>query len=498
MSFFYTVVEKYGNNLLYRGWENGKRVAEKIAFEPKLFLKTDSQNPHYVSLVGKKPLKVKSFENTKAMRDFIETYKEVTNFEIFGTSNVVSQYIQERFPGKIEYDEKLISTFFYDIETDSVGGYADVNTADKQITAISIKSSKLDTYFLLGLKGFDKTKTISGVDPEDIVFIEYDNEIDMLHKFISIWKQCDPDIISGWNVEFYDVQYVITRIMRIIGEDVAKSLSPWGLLKKVSVEKFGREQHTYHIYGIAIIDYMDAFKKFGYKYGPQNSYKLDNIAHVVLGEKKLSYEEYGNLANLWVENPQLYLDYALKDTKLLQRLEDEAGLISLVITMAYSSGCNYSDTFGTVGIWETILYRRLMEISQVPPLRTSPGDRSSELVGGYVKDPQLGMHEWLVSLDLNSLYPHIMLQYNMGIDTILNDREDVNVDMVLEKKFFNEDATASVCANGVKFTNEFKGIIPTIIEEYYARRKQVKKEMLHHESIEQEIKAELKKRGIEA
>ena len=496
MTEFYTVVEKYGNSILYRGWKDGKRVSEKIQYQPCLFLKSDSENPDYVSLVGNTGLKKRRFENIAEMRDFIEKYKDVTNFKVNGIANPVTQFLQEKFPEKIEYNEKDISIFFYDIETDSVGGYADINTADKKITAISIKSSKSNKYFLLGLKGFDKSKTISGVDPKDIVFEEFQDEKKMLYRFIDLWKECDPDIISGWNVEFYDIQYTITRIKRIISEDAAKSLSPWGVIKPVSVTKFGKENNTYHIMGIAIVDYMDAFKKFGYKYGPQNSYKLDNIAHVVLGEKKLSYEEYGNLANLWIENPQLYLDYALKDTKLLQRLEDEAGLISLVITMAYASGCNYSDTFGTVGIWETILYRRLMSISKVPPLRTSPGERLSELVGGYVKDPQLGMHDWVVSVDLNSLYPHIMLQYNMGIDTILDDREDVNVDMILNKEFFNEDGSASVCANGVKFTNEFRGIIPTIIEEYYAKRKQVKKEMLEYEKKEQLIKAEMKRRGI--
>jgi len=240
---------------------------------------------------------------------------------------------------------------------------------------------------------------------------------------------------------------------------------------------------------------MDAFKKFGYKYGTQESYKLDHIAHTVLGTKKLDYSQYGSLTELYNKNPQLYLDYNLVDTHLIQRMEEETALLALVLTVAYGGGVNYSDAFGTVGIWEATLYRKLMEKSLIPPVKSSPGDKLGELVGGYVKDPVTGVHRWVVSFDLNSLYPHLMLQYNMSPETFVADkRAYVSQDMVLNDEYQNDDKDYSVCANGVHFTNKKLGIIPEIIQEYYANRSVIKKEMLRVESEIEEIKKEIQRR----
>jgi DNA polymerase elongation subunit (family B) len=274
-------------------------------------------------------------------------------------------------------------------------------------------------------------------------------------------------------------------MIRLFGEEWARDLSPWRNLRPTGREFFGKMQNTYQIGGMSVVDYMDCFKKFGYKYGPQESWKLDHIAHVVLGEKKLDYSEYGTLNDLYQQNPQLYLDYNLKDTWLIQKFEDETGLLSLVMTVAYGGGVNFNDAFGTVGIWETTLYRRLMNDGRVPPIKGGPGERAGELVGGYVKDPKVGMHPWVVSFDLNSLYPHLMLQYNMSPETYLpEEREYVSQEMVLDGRFQSERTDMSVCANGACFTNKTKGIIPEIIDEYYGNRSVIKKKML---SVEQAL-----------
>jgi DNA polymerase elongation subunit (family B) len=335
---------------------------------------------------------------------------------------------------------------------------------------------------LLGRKDYDKSKTLLDIDPENIQFMKFDTEEALLRRFMQIWKNDYPDVVTGWNVEYFDIQYIVTRMRNLFGEEWIKDLSPWRNLRQQQREFFGKMQSTYIISGITVIDYMDAFKKFGYKYGPQESYKLDHIASVVLGEKKLDYSEYGNLTALYEQNPQLYLDYNLKDTWLIQRFEDETGLLSLVMTVAYGGGVNYSDAFGTVGIWETTLYRRLIRDGVVPPLKGGPGARAGELVGGYVKDPKVGMHPWVVSFDLNSLYPHLMLQYNMSPETYLEDERDyVSQEMVLNGKYQNENPSRSVCANGACFTNGKLGVIPAIIDEYYGNRKVIKTKMLEVE-----------------
>lgn len=479
MSEFYTSVERYGKNILWRGYKNGKRFSYRVPFQPTLYLHTPKKEGEYQSLLGNKKLNPHKFGEMREAKDFVEEYKGVANFEVFGTNNFVTQFIQEHYPGNIEFNVDDINIVSFDIEVDISDGYANVDQADKEITSIAYKSSKSSKYVLLGRKDYDKTKTLLEIDPNDIEFIKFDSEVQLLQAFVRLWCHDYPDIVTGWNVEYFDIQYIVTRIIRLLGEESAKRLSPWKSIQRTTREFFGKVQGTYKISGMTVVDYMDAFKKFGYKYGPQESYKLDHIAHVVLGEKKLDYSEYGTLTELYEQNPQLYLDYNLKDTWLIQRFEDETSLLALVMTVAYGGGVNYSDAFGTVGIWESTIYRRLMKDKIVPPIKSGPGARAGDLVGGYVKDPKPGMYPWVVSFDLNSLYPHLMLQYNMSPETYLPDeREFVTQDMVLTDQFQNNNKSMSVAANGACFSNEKVGIIPGIIDEYYNNRSQIKKQML--------------------
>ncbi len=485
MSSFYTNVEKYGNTIYWRGYQNGVSFARKTKYKPTLYLK--SQEPtKFKSLKGEHYLAPREFDTMNDARDFVEGHKGIAGFEIFGNTNYQAQFMQEKFPGKINYDMSKINIFSFDIEVDISTGFADIENADKMVTSISMKSSKRDTYWVLGQVEYDKSETITGIPPEDIQYIKCKDEETLLKKFIDIWKYEYPDVVTGWNVELFDVQYIVTRIIRILGEAKARELSPWGRLKTRTIRAFGREQPTYTISGVTIIDYMDAFKKFGYKYGTQESYKLDHIAHVVLGEKKLSYDEYGSLTSLYEKNPQLYIDYNIKDTHLIQRFEDETGLIALVLAVAYGGGVNYTEAFGTVGIWDTTIYRRLMIDNIVPWIKKSPPRERDEIVGGYVKDPVPGIYKWVVSFDLNSLYPHLMMQYNMSPETYMDDkRVSVSPDMVLDNNFANTDRDEySVAANGACFTNKKRGVIPSIIEEYYAERAEVKVEMLRVEQLE--------------
>lgn len=491
---FYTSVERFANSILWRGYENGRRFSRKVDYKPTLFI-SSKEDVNFYSLLGNKFVKPKKFDSMSIAKEFLEQYKDVSGFDICGNTNYVQQFIQEKYPNDIKFDIKQINIFSFDIEVDISEKLPDMETADNEITSIAIKSSKSDTYHLLGRKDYDKNKTLTGIDPDHIQYMKFDNEKDLLRRFIQIWVNDYPDIVTGWNVTYFDIYYIITRIIRIFGEEKAKELSPWGKIRKHSNRIFNREQSTYNISGVEVIDYMDAFKKFGYKYGTQESYRLDHIANVVLGMKKLDYSEYGSLTELYKQNPQLYLDYNLRDTQIIQLLEDETALISLVLTVAYGGGVNYADAFGTVGIWESTLYRKLMLKGIVPPIKSGPGESLGELVGGYVKDPSVGMKEWIVSFDLNSLYPMLILQYNMSPETFMSDhREDVSIEMILNGDFTNADKSKSVAANGVCFSNRSVGVIPEIIDEYYANRKTIKTEMLRLESEIELIKAEINSR----
>jgi len=492
---FYTSVERFGNNILYRGYKDGKRVAHKIPYKPTLYITAPNKKggETHTSLLTEKPLHPMKFDSMKEAKDFIEQYKDVGGIEICGNTKFQSAIIHDLFPNDIKFNIEDINIVSFDIEVDISDGFADIELASNEITSISYKSSKSDTYWLLGRKDYDKYATVTDIDPENINFIKFDTEQQLLRRFVELWKQDYPDIVTGWNVEYFDIMYIVTRILNTCGEDLAKQLSPWKHISKKSRKIFDKDQSTYHISGVSVIDYMDAFKKFGYKYGPQESFKLDHIAHVILGDRKLDYSEYGSLTALYEQNPQLYLDYNIQDTRLIERLEDETALLALVMTMAYAGGVNYVEAFGTVGIWETILYRRLMNKKIAPPIKTGQGVRG-ELVGGYVKDPKVGLHPWVVSFDLNSLYPHLMMQYNMSPETYLADRREyVTQDMVLAGDYKNDDKSVSVTANGVCFRNDKLGMIPEIIDEYYKNRSEIKRTMIEVEK-KLEIETDLVKR----
>jgi len=221
------------------------------------------------------------------------------------------------------------------------------------------------------------------------------------------------------------------------------------------------------------------FTKFGYTYGMQESYKLDHIAHVVLGERKLSYDEHGSLHGLYKHDFQKFIDYNIKDVQIVDRLEEKMGLITLAMTMAYRGGVNYSETFGTVQIWDSILYRLLFKQQIACPPKFSK--EKVPYPGAYVKDPQTGMHDWVVSFDLNSLYPMIIVQYNMSPETVLPGKEHLGLDPVeklLSDAEVNIPEGTTMAASGVKFSKDQVGIIPAIIKQYYNERRLIKKAML--------------------
>lgn len=588
---FYTFVGKHGDRILWRGYDNGKPFMKEVKYSPTLFLPTKEDTSDYLSLISKRPLKPKVFETMSAANDFIEQYKEVNGFDIHGNSNFVAAFIYEKYPNKIDFDEQLINLFNYDIELDISTGLPDMEKCDKPISSIALKYRQSDKYVLLGQKHYDPQKTMTDVDPANIVYEQFADERDLLRRFVEIWTSNYPEVITGWNVQYFDVWYTLTRIKLLFGENTLKRMSPWGIVKVSTKELYGKKQSTYDIMGISVVDYMDAFKKFGYKYGTQESYKLDHIAHVVLGENKLSYERFGNkidthrfisdgakgiripddVADEELDEKEMLvrrrdqieaklrqtpndeklksmlekysrmaddayhhfgLDYNLKDTRIVEMLEDATSLMSLVFAVAYRGGSNFKDAFGTVGIWDTTLYRKIRAAGMVPPVKKTSGNESADYVGGFVKDPQVGLHDWVVSFDLNSLYPMLMIQYNMSPDTIVGNDIEVVQKHILRKakdpsiiRYVNSnqfvkdfhnftaeqvlaeqvpemlrntlvDANVTLTANRTVFDKDQQGIIPGIIDDYYSERSTIKKQMLSVESEMERVKEEMKKRAL--
>jgi len=467
---FYTNVARYGNTLLYRGFKNGQRDQRKVKFKPTLHV-VDA-NSKRTALDGTKVSPIQ-LEGMREAKDFLDTYKDMPNFKIYGNTNYVAQYIQEEFPGNIPFDREVINVTSIDIEVASEDGFPMPEQADHPVISICIYSNKDQMYRVWGLKEYNNTRS-------DVVYVECRTEAELLMKFITHWSNpvYMPDVYTGWNSRFFDTPYLINRMVKIIGEDFARKISPWGLIRERTINTHGREQQCYEITGLTELDYLEIFKKFtGNTLGTQESYKLDHIAHTVLGDNKLSYTEYSNLHGLYKQNHQLFIDYNIKDVELVNRLEDKLGLITLALTMAYRGGVNYGDTLGTTAIWDSIIYRDLCEKGVTVQPNTEKF--KSDFAGGYVKAPYTGMHKWVVSFDLNSLYPHIIMQCNMSPETVMNQViPGVDVDKCLNRTEFNIPDGYAMAANGTCYRKDKRGVIPEIIEGMYAQRKNFKKEML--------------------
>ena len=475
MTKFYTNVSRYGNNLLYRGYEDGHRVKKKIKFKPTLYVKGKG-NSEFTSLDGINVDPIK-FDSMRDAKDFCEKYEGVNNFTIYGNQNYIAQFVAEEFPNEIKFDRNKIRIHNFDIEVDSAGqGFPEPSEAKFPVTSICLYDSIFDKYLVWSTVEFDPDQTAH--KDVSITYVKCKDEQTLLSFFINYWydEYTCPDVVTGWNIRTFDIPYLVNRINRLFGEDSVKKLSPWGMVEQKTVTMRKGQVQIYDITGISQLDYLDLFQKFGYSFGPQENYRLDTIANVVLGERKMDYSEYGSLYNLIHENPQLYVDYNIKDTILVSRMEDKIAMITLCLTMAYKAGVNYNDTFGTTGIWDSLIHRTLMnEKIIVPPnLNKFKGDYD----GGYVKEPQCGVHDWVCSFDVNSLYPNIIVQWNMSPETLL--KGDVEPNITVEKMLdgYINKTDKSMAATGQYFDNSKQGFMPRIIEQMYEERVQIKKKML--------------------
>ena len=463
---FYTNVTRYGNSLLYMGYKGGQRVKQRIPFKPKLYISTSKPKTGYQTLdnILVEPIE---FDSMKDATDFVKRYENVDDFTVYGMNNYVSQFIAQKYPEEIKFNRDDISVTTIDIECQSDQGFPEPHLAEWPITAITIKNSKENVYRTWGFNEFNPA--------DNVVYIQCKNEAALLHKFLEYWKDNYPDIVTGWNSIGFDMVYIVNRIRKVYGEEEIKKLSPWGNVKEDNrKDKFtGNTNYAYDIMGITQLDYLELYKKFTYV--QQEMYSLNHIAHVELGEGKLSYEEEGSLFSLYKNDYQKFIEYNIKDVELVDRFEEKLGLITLALTMAYRGGVNYRDVLGTTMIWDTIIYRILEQNKVVCPPKIEKS--KSDFVGAYVKEPQIGAHDWVVSFDLNSLYPNIIVQNNMSPETVVDGLVDTSIEHMLRKQT-DIDTTYATTPNGARFKKDRQGVIPFVIQKYYEERVEIKKEML--------------------
>ena len=476
MSDFYTNISVSGKYILFRGVENDKRVRRKIEYRPTFHLLSQEQtNVKTLSGESVKPIQPGTIPDC---REFLERYESVDNFPIFGNNRFEYAYIADTYPDDILWDVNKISIAYIDIEVGSENGFPEPNDANESITAITIKLK--GNYFVFGCGDYVKHR-------DDVHYAHCRDESDLLRRFIDFWCRFHPDVVTGWNIEFFDIPYLINRITKLFGEDEAKKLSPWNKLRPYKTVKFNRELNSYSIDGVAVLDYIELYRKF--TYSQQESYRLDHIAHVEVGEKKVDYSQFESLHQLYKHDYQKFIEYNIKDVELVEKLEDKMKLLELALTLAYDNKVNYEDVFTQVRMWDAIVYNYLKKKNIVIP-QMKRGEKKSAYEGAYVKDPILGMHQWVASFDLNSLYPHLIMQYNISMETLLEPAKytdemkqfiatkKINVDTLLSQQIDTrelKDFNVGITPNGQMFSNKEQGVMPEIMDTMYKDRTRYKK-----------------------
>ena len=480
---FYTHFSKLGNHILVRGYSNGKRFNDKVEYNPVLYVPANNQQSEYRTLDGQFVAPV-SQGTMRDATEFMKRYEDVDNFKIYGSTNFPYVYINETYPGKLDYDPSQIKVANIDIEVGSENGFPEPESASEPITAISFKIS--GHFYVFGCGDFVTER-------DDVTYTKCRDESNLIMSFLDAWETTSPDIVTGWNIQFFDIPYLNNRISRLLGDNTAQRLSPFRRVNDRTTTIHNKPQTVFELVGIATLDYLELYKKF--TYSQQESFSLNHIAYLELGEKKLDYSEVESLHQLYKTNFQKFIEYNIHDVDLVDRIDAKMQLIDMALALAYDAKVNYNDVFTQVRMWDTLIHNDLMEQNIVVPQNVHTS-KDSQFAGAYVKDPIVGMHEWVVSFDLNSLYPHLIMQYNVSPETIVEGRHtSISIDNLLDGEY---QAQGEYCmaANGHYFKRDKQGFLPAMMQRMYDDRSLYKKKMIESQKAYEKETDKERKREI--
>tara|TARA_Y100001963_G_scaffold92737_1_gene127637 strand:+ start:5945 stop:8446 length:2502 start_codon:yes stop_codon:yes gene_type:complete len=486
-SSFYTNVIEYKGKLLIRGVNNGQPYLSRINYSPKLYLPT-KEKTNYKTLDGIH-LKEKRFDSISKAKHFYSEYSTIPEYKIFGMNRYNYQYIADTYRDDMRWNKDYIKIFTLDIETECESGFPDPDTAKENIICITVKNHSNKQILTWGSGDFISKKS-------NVTYIKCQNEKHLLLEFLKFWCKNHPDIVTGWNVKFFDIPYLMNRMRFIFDNDTINKFSPWNYVNADRIQLGQKNQQYWNILGVSILDYFDLYKKFTYT--RQESYKLNYIAKVELGEEKLD-NPYETFKDFYTKDYQKFIEYNIQDVELVDRLEDKMRLIELCLTMAYDYKVNYNDVYSQVRCWDTLIYNHLLKKNIIIPPREEQ-QKDSQYEGAYVKDPQLGLHNWIVSFDLNSLYPHLIMQYNIspemfvgvqpqtvGVENFLNEKLDLN---------WAQSKDVTIAPNGAMFKRNKQGFLPELMEKMYSDRVIFKKKAIEAKKEFQKTKDPIYKNEI--
>jgi DNA polymerase elongation subunit (family B) len=475
----------------------------------------------YKSVYGD-PLSRIVCKNTKDFRKEVAINRDKTLFE--SDINPIFQCLSENY---LNQDAPKLNIAFFDIETDfdPERGFADPSDPFMGITSVSVYLQWLETMICLAVP--PKTLTMEAATEllKDIPNVMlFEKEKDMLDTFLTLIE--DADILSGWNSEGYDIPYTVNRVARVLSKDDTRRFCLWGQLpKKRTYEKFGKESETYDLVGRVHLDSLNLYRK--YTYEERHSYRLDAIGEIEVGENKTAYE--GTLDQLYNNDFKKFIEYNIQDTALLDKLDKKLRFIDLSNTIAHENTVLIQTTMGAVAVTEQgIINEAHHRGLQVPNRKNRDDEENTQAAGAYVAFPKKGLHKWIGSMDLNSLYPSVIRALNMAPETVVGQirpemsearvHEDMNLkkqsfagswegrfateeyEAVMDKRkdiamtvdfengqsqvmsgaeiyklIFDSQNPWMLSSNGTIFTQEFEGVIPGILKRWYAERKDLQK-----------------------
>ena len=475
---FFTAVDRLGQHMLVRGYdEHGKPFMEKHQYSPTLFVPTNKETG-YMDIHGVPQLPM-NFPNMYEATTFLRDTKAVSNGIVNGMDNFNLAFIADVF-GKQTPNTKLVRIKNIDIEVHSAtytdpndpstarpDGFPEPEIAKWEIDSMTLYDNIDDEYTVYSTRKWSKAEsTLKEELLKKVKYKFFATEKEMLIAFIQDWRECFPDIVTGWYSNSFDIPYIHKRISLVLGEAAADSLSPYGRtdIKTMQDNQNGQRQFIKFV-GIAQLDYIELYKKFVLE--PRANFRLGYIAKVEIEDDKLDFE--GSLVDLAIQDPQRYVDYNIYDVDLVKRINEKLLLIDLMMYMTYDAGMTFEDGFSPIKQWDSIIFNHLRKEKIVVPMKRNASAVHFE--GGFVKDPLVGYFRWIMSFDLESLYPGIIRQGNISPDTIVDVKYNADVEDYVAGRVNLAGEQYSVCANGTRYRRDIRGVIPTVVEHVFNQRK---------------------------
>jgi DNA polymerase elongation subunit (family B) len=470
---FYTACAIKGNKILVRGYKDGVRFTDSVSFKPSLFIKSDKETK-YKTLNGI-GVKRMIFDTLYDCREFLKQYEDLNDSPIYGNTDFVTQYLLETYESEVVYDLSQIKIAYFDIETETEGGFPDLRNPNEKINIIGLRIS-----------GVNYAITEKQVSIPNCKLILVSSEKELIQKFFELLRKEDIDVITGWNVKLFDIPYIIGRARLFFDDKEIQSWLPFNLMKERETNIGGTDYRLFEFPGYVILDYMDLYKKFSGT--SQESYALNFIAKAELDEQKLDYAEYGSLREFYTKDFQRFAEYNIQDVELVEKLDNKLRLIDLAVSIAYEAKIPFDVVFFATRIWGTICCDYLLRKDIIPPIQTSYA-KDDQFVGAYVKDVAPGLYKNVVSFDATSLYPSIIMGWNISPETCVKKDASLSADDFLKRKekqvpsLVEEASKQNAClsCNGSMFTNDIRGFIPILIERTFNQRKDAKNKMLELE-----------------